>query len=107
MAHALKEQQCRDGPAGQQGIRLGTKRNENTKPAAVPVEAQGKASPYSRLILKHEICVDVSTCTQAHGEKKWCAVSWCLLSLDLLKRKPKRVLFNNNKALYTKNHISQ
>ena len=107
MAHALKEQQCRDSPEGQQGIRLCTKLNENTKPAAMPVEAQGKASLYSGLILKHERCVDVSTYTQAHGEKKWCVVSWCPLSLDLLKCKPKRVLFNNNKALYTKNHISQ
>lgn len=77
------------GPEGQQGIRLCTKRSENTKPAARPVEAQGKPSLYSRLILKHERCVDVSTYTQAHGEKKWCAVSWSLLSLGLLKHKPR------------------
>lgn len=77
------------GPGGQQGIRHCTKCSENTKPAAMPVEAHGKASLYSRLIFKHERCVDVSTYTQAHGEKKWCVVSWCLLSLDLLKHKPR------------------
>lgn len=88
------------------GSRLCTKLNENTKPVAMPVEAQGRASLYSGLILKHERCVDVSTYINPLREKKWCAVSWCPLSLDLLKCKPKRVLFNNNKALYTKNHIS-
>ena len=77
------------GPEGQEGICHCTKCSENRKPAAMPVEAHGKASLYSRLIFKHERCVDVSTYTQAHGEKKWCVVSWCLLSMDLLKHKPR------------------